>query len=102
MDPVFERFPELKQALKVFIKEVDLKISQVTRPPEEVILDDQDVQNFLKMSRRQTANIREAGLINYSKPCGKIYYTYKDVLDYANRNRAESNESKKESNDKVL
>lgn len=55
-------------------------IENVHRPPEHIILDDVDLRNYLKISKRTSAYLRERGEIIYSKLGGKIYYRLSDVL----------------------
>ena len=54
------------------------------RSSDEIIIDDNDLQEILKVSKRYTANLRANGLIRYSQPVedGKIYYYLKDVFDF--------------------
>ena len=56
------------------------EIQEAKRPPEEVIYDDVDLRNFLKVSKRTTASWRADGLITFSKLGGKIYYRLSDIL----------------------
>ena len=58
------------------------------RPAEEIILDDIDLQHFLKCSKRKTAELRERRVITYFKPQGKVYYRLSDVLNYLNMHQA--------------
>jgi predicted TIM-barrel fold metal-dependent hydrolase len=55
-------------------------IDQLARPPDQIILDDVQLREMLKMSKRSTAYLREKGLITYSKVGSKIYYLLSDVL----------------------
>lgn len=50
------------------------------RPAEQVILDDVDLRNYLKVSKRTTAYWREKAMITYSKLGGKIFYRLSDIL----------------------
>ena len=65
------------------------EILKAKRPPEEVILDDVDLQNLLRCSKRKTADLREKRMIAYMKP-GKVYYKLSDVLKYLDRYKVES------------
>jgi len=62
-------------------------IERLTRPPEQVLLDDVELRQLLKVSKRTTAYLREKGLITYSKVGGKIYYLYSDVLEMMSRHQ---------------
>lgn len=57
------------------------------RPPNEVILDEVDFCNFLKISKRHAANLRATRAITYSKSGGKLYYKLSDVLIFIERNQ---------------
>ena len=74
-----KRWPELKE----FLIEIDDKISKAMRPAEEVILDETDLCNFLKISKRLAAKLRSERLITYYKTGGKLYYKLSDVIKYA-------------------
>jgi hypothetical protein len=65
------------------------EILKAKRPPEEVILDDVDLQNLLRCSKRKAAELREKKMITYMKP-GKVYYKLSDVLKYLDRYKVES------------
>ena len=66
------------------------EILKAQRPSEQIILDDVDLQNFLKCSRRKTAELREKGSITYMKPEGRVYYKLSDVLKYLERGEVEA------------
>jgi helix-turn-helix protein len=70
------KFTDLEELVRLFKYECQ----QTKRPPEEVIYDDVDLRNFLKVSKRTTASWREKGLITFSKLGGKIYYRLSDIL----------------------
>jgi hypothetical protein len=65
----------LKDILEVIREE--MAIAQ--RPANEIILDDVDLRNLLKISARTTAMLRAKYMITYSKP-GKVFYLLSDVL----------------------
>lgn len=70
------RFPELAEAFQELL---DL-VQQLSRPANEVLLDDVDLRAMLKVSKRTTATWRQKGLIRHSWLQGKCYYKYSDVL----------------------
>lgn len=74
-----KRWPELKE----FLVDIDEKISKAIRPAEEVILDEVDLCNFLKISKRLSAKLRSERLITYYKSGGKLYYKLSDIIKYA-------------------
>jgi len=79
----FRHRPELLKLVEIIRHEVQ----QVQRPAEEVIIDDCELQQLLKVSRRTTANYRAQGLITYHHLGGKVFYLLSDVLDAIKRNR---------------
>jgi hypothetical protein len=83
MKPYLERWPELKD----FLLEIDDRLNKAFRPAAEVILDDVDLRQVLKISKRQAAKLRAERLITYFKNSGKIYYRLSDVITYATKNK---------------
>lgn len=55
-------------------------LENILRPANEIIYDDVDLRNLLKVSKRTLAYWRERGMITFSKLGGKIYYRLSDVL----------------------
>ena len=52
------------------------------RPASEVILDDTDLRNFLKISRRTSLEWRNNGKLRFYKMGGgKIYYILAEILE---------------------
>lgn len=83
MKDLLQRNPELKQILA----ELKNEFINVSRPANEIILDDVDLRNLLKVSPRTTANYRANGQIPYSQHGnGKIFYVYSDILKFINDN----------------
>jgi len=82
----------IKKVQEDFIKSLHQELQFQYRPPSEIILDDVDIQSILKISKRQTANLREQRLIDYSQPIpkGKIYHTLRDALEFVERGRVYS------------
>ena len=78
-----KRWPELKD----FLAEIDERINKSMRPAEEVILDETDLCNFLKISKRLSAKLRSERLITYYKTGGKLYYKLSDIIKYATSNK---------------
>lgn len=74
---IFEHpeFPDL-------IEKVKGEVEKAKRPAEEVIYDDVDLQELLKVSKRTTGYWREKGMITFSKVGGKIYYLLSDILAF--------------------
>jgi hypothetical protein len=70
---------EIRDLLKK-MEERMLALENPTNPPEQIIYDDVDLRNFLKVSKRTTAAWREQGIITFSKLGGKLYYRLSDIL----------------------
>jgi hypothetical protein len=76
LQQLINKYPGIEELVQLIRHEVQ----QAKRPAEEVIYDDVDLRNFLKVSKRTTAHWREKGMITYSKLGGKIYYKLSDVM----------------------
>ena len=63
-----EEFNELKQQI------AEIREAVLTKKQQEVVYDNQDVMQLLKVSQRTLATWREDGTIKYSKIGAKIYY----------------------------
>ena len=79
-------YPEIQEIMHLIRDE----ILKSQRSPEEGILDDVDLRNLLKSSKRKTAELREKRIITYMKPEGKIYYRLSDILKYLDRHKVEA------------
>jgi transcriptional accessory protein Tex/SPT6 len=55
-------------------------IDQHHRPASEVILDDVDLRNLLKISRRTSLEYRKKGVYKFYKLDGKIFYILEEVI----------------------
>ncbi len=65
-----------------FEQRVKAIIEKSNRPAEEVILDDLDIQNLLKVSRRTSLNYRKSGMLPYHQiNKGKIFYILSEVIN---------------------
>jgi hypothetical protein len=76
---------EMKELMVTF-EAVKKLIDDVSKPPELKILDDVELINFLKVSKRTSAYWRERGEITYSKLDGRIYYRLSDILELIKKN----------------
>ena len=78
--------PTEKLSIEFFLKELREIIHQEKlinqRPSNEVIMDEVDFCEFLKISKRHAANLRAKRNITYSKSGGKIYYRLSSVLEF--------------------
>jgi hypothetical protein len=100
-----ENWPELKG----LVEEIDEIISKVSLPADQVILDDFDVLQLLKISKRKLAQLRSVRKIKFyrtdddpppkiakskktveplqkGRRKSKIYYFLIDVVNYVKRN----------------
>ncbi len=55
-------------------------IEKYARPASEVILDDVDLRNLLKISRRTSLEYRKKGIFKFYKLDGKIFYILGEVI----------------------
>ena len=78
LNDFIKQYPECTELLKAVRNE----IQQALRPPEEIIYDDIDLCNYLKVSKRTTAYWREKKMITFSQPGGKVFYRKSDVLAF--------------------
>jgi Helix-turn-helix domain len=75
---------EIQNLIKT-VKELKQNLENVIRPADEVIYDDIEFRNLLKVSKRTAAYWRERGIITFSKLGGKIYYRLSDILTLLKR-----------------
>lgn len=68
------------------VNALKLVLENMSRPANEIIYDDVDVRNMLKVSKRTLAYWRERGMITFSKLGGKIYYRLSDILALIKQN----------------
>ena len=66
-----------------------LNEKRVITNPKEIIYDNADVMQLLKISQRTLAGWRAKGIITYSKIEGKLFYTQADILECLNKNKHE-------------
>jgi hypothetical protein len=70
-----EAFQNLVAELKAINKRLDAKEKQ----PKETWLDNQELMQLLKISKRTAQHYRDSGLISFSQVGNKIYYKLSDV-----------------------
>ena len=77
-----ENIYPMKKEEQSFEERVKAIIEKSNRPAEEVILDDLDIQNLLKVSRRTSLNYRKSGVLPYHQiNKGKIFYILSEVIN---------------------
>ena len=72
------------------IREIRQELLKFSRPATEVVMDEIDFCNYLKISRRHAANLRSKRQITYSKSGGKIYYLLSDILKFISSNQVKA------------
>ena len=55
-------------------------LEEVSRPPNEKVLNDAQLCKYLGVSKRTTATWRASGMLIYRKVGGIIFYVWSDVL----------------------
>ncbi|MBK9485672.1 MAG: helix-turn-helix domain-containing protein [Chitinophagaceae bacterium] len=64
------------------LKKIKELVDKHHRPSSEILLDDVDFRNLLKVSRRTALEYRKSGLLLYYKIENKIYYFLADVISF--------------------
>jgi len=82
----FRLYSDEMKELIATLEAVKKVVDDISKPPEHKILDDVDLCNLLKISKRTSAYWRERGEITYSKLGGKIYYRLSDILELIKKN----------------
>lgn len=72
------------------------ELRQLQRPANEIILDDNDVQKLLKVSKRKLQYLKAQGVLAYSQVGVRSYYLLSDILAlmYTNRNESVENSNR--------
>lgn len=86
--------PQALELVEEYLKQINCCILNTSKDPAHIILDDVDLRNLLKISKRKAAYMRSQGRIAFSKDQGKVFYTMSDVLDYLKRHRIDIVSSK--------
>ena len=66
---------------KDFEDQIKKLIEKHSRPASEVLLDDVDLRNFLKISRRTALEYRKKKIFQSYKIEGKIFYILSEIID---------------------
>ncbi len=70
------------QAFQEIIKRIDdinARLSAKEKEPKEIWLDNQELMQLLKISKRTAQHYRDSGLISFSQVGNKIYYKLADI-----------------------
>ncbi len=84
---IYDAVEEIKKQNDAVIGILNEK--RIITNPQEIIYDNADVLQLLKISQRTLAGWRAKGIITYSKIEGKLFYTQADILECLNRNKYE-------------
>ena len=69
------------QELAEAIHELKLEFQNVSRPANEIILDEVDMRNLLKISPRTSIKWRQQRVITYTQIVNKFYYKLSDIIE---------------------
>lgn len=83
IDPEFRKNATVKEIAELLQNALD----EVSRPPNEKVLNDAQLCKYLEVSKRTTATWRASGILAYHKVGGIIFYLLADVLAMLERNR---------------
>lgn len=61
------------------IEQINKRLSEKEKEPKEKWLDNQELMQLLKISKRTAQHYRDSGLISFSQVGNKIYYKLSDV-----------------------
>lgn len=76
-----ESFQELKGSLK----SINQRLTEKEKIPKEMWLDNQELMQLLKISKRTAQHYRDTGLIAFSQVGNKIYYKQSDIDEMLNK-----------------
>ncbi len=61
------------------IEQINKRLSEKEKEPQEKWLDNQELMQLLKISKRTAQHYRDSGMISFSQVGNKIYYKLSDV-----------------------
>lgn len=70
---------EQYQTIVDSLSEINTRLNAKDKEPKEVWLDNQELMQLLKISKRTAQHYRDTGLISFSQVGNKIYYKLADV-----------------------
>lgn len=76
------------QAYRELVNKLDAihqRLSEKEKQPKDQWLDNQELMQLLKISKRTAQSYRDSGLISFSQVGNKIYYRLNDVEDLLKR-----------------
>ncbi len=75
--------PEINKAVESIVIRL---LDKYKRPSNEIILDDVDLREMLKISRRTALTYRQSGKLIFYKVENKIFYFLSDILNFIKSN----------------
>ncbi|QNA45848.1 helix-turn-helix domain-containing protein [Lacibacter sediminis] len=63
------------------------------RPASEIVMDDVDLRNMLKISRRTALNYRQQWGLKFYKIENKIFYFLSDVIDFIKSDKPKNDQA---------
>ena len=67
------------------LDEINTRLNAKEKEPKEKWLDNQELMQLLKISKRTAQHYRDSGLISFSQVGNKIYYRLSDVETLLNK-----------------
>ena len=89
-NPEFRKNATAKEIAELLQQALD----EVSRPPNEKVLNDAQLCKYLEVSKRTTAMWRASGMLIYRKVGGIIFYVWSDVLAMLERHKVDDISSK--------
>ncbi|MDV7187944.1 helix-turn-helix domain-containing protein [Lutibacter sp. TH_r2] len=86
-----EQYSELVNRLD----ELNKKLEEKQKQPQEVFLDNQEFLQLMNISKRTAQTWRDEGVVSFSQIGSKIYYSMKDVKILLDKNYNKAFKNKK-------
>lgn len=66
------------------LDEINVRVKEKENEPKEKWLDNQELMQLLKISKRTAQHYRDSGLISFSQVGNKLYYRLSDIEELLN------------------
>ena len=76
---------EAFEQLKSMLDAINNRLTAKEKEPKEIWLDNQEMMQMLKISKRTAQHYRDSGMISFSQVGNKIYYKLSDVEELLKR-----------------
>lgn len=73
----------------------DIKTKITVKTPQDIILDNNEFQKLMKISKRTAQAWRDEGIITFTQVGSKIYYRMSDIEKLMEKNKSQSFSNKK-------